>query len=313
MLKCEGGCQQMYDEYYRMPDGKIFCEKCWRHGREVAEMRAIQGHNQRLQVQRDKVAFDQKRNADQVRLEQLEHAIKLEKGKCQRAWSEYEENYYTSDKPYNYEEVELLKRQRNDLEHHLRKNEFFRLPSTPPFPDNTNYFNNAKFISKAQAYHFETITLPNEREIARKAAEERLRIEREQKKIEEDKRREREESIIRHKAELAPIEERMLKREKQPLQVRVRIAKETYREDVMLRCSKDSAKTVRDALKQNPRVTAKVLIEIKKRETVTTEQPNIQPTNYKVAPTQQVDSNSGCWIFICLSIVFLTIVYFMSN
>lgn len=41
----------MYDEYYRMPDGKIFCEKCWRHGREVAEMRAIQGHNQRLQVQ----------------------------------------------------------------------------------------------------------------------------------------------------------------------------------------------------------------------------------------------------------------------
>lgn len=302
----------MYDEYYRMPDGKIFCEKCWRHGREVAEMRAIQGHNQRLQVQRDKVAFDQKRNADQVRLEQLEHAIKLEKGKCQRAWSEYEENYYTSDKPYNYEEVELLKRQRNDLEHHLRKNEFFRLPSTPPFPDNTNYFNNAKFISKAQAYHFETITLPNEREIARKAAEERLRIEREQKKIEEDKRREREESIIRHKAELAPIEERMLKREKQPLQVRVRIAKETYREDVMLRCSKDSAKTVRDALKQNPRVTAKVLIEIRKREVPVIPQKPVPTTSQTTQSTEEVDNGYGCLWFIILIAIVGAIVYFVN-
>lgn len=294
MLKCEGGCQKMYDEYYRMPDGKIFCEKCWRHGREVAEMRALQGHNQRMQVERDRVAFEQKKKADQVRLEQLDHAIRLEKEKCKRAWSEYEENYYPSDRPYNYEEVELLKRQRNDLEQHLRENQFFRLPSPPPLPNNTNYFNNARFISRDHSRHFETVTIPQEREIARKAEEERLRLEREQKKKEADKRKEREASISRHKAELAPIEEAMLKREKQSLQIRVKIAKETYREEVMLRCAKDSAKTVRDAVKQNPNVSSRVLAEVNKREASSPAQKQSHTGNYSTTPSNQTDNDDDC-------------------
>ena len=86
MLRCSR-CKIMFDEYYRMPDGLILCKECWRDELNLAEMKAVQGRQQRAQVLRDKDAFDQKRKADQVRLEQLDHAIKLEKGKYQRAWS----------------------------------------------------------------------------------------------------------------------------------------------------------------------------------------------------------------------------------
>ena len=298
----------MCDEYYRMPDGKIFCEKCWRHGREVAEMKAIQGYNHRLQVERDRVAFEQKRKGDQVKLDQLEHAIKLEKGKCERAWSEYEKNRDSYDKPFNYEEVEKLKRQRNDLENHLRENQFFRLPSSPPLPNNTNYFNNASFISRDQSHYFETVILPQEREKARKAEEERLRLEREQRKREEDKRKEEKASLAKHMAKLAPIEEAMLKREKQPLQVRVKIAKETYREAVMLRCAKDSAKTVRDALKQNPNVTAKVWAEIMKVEARNLPHNSPKPTN-KV----DKDNGFGCLLFFITIAIIGAIVHIINN
>ena len=74
MLRCSR-CKIMFDEYYRMPDGRILCKDCWRDELNLAEMRAVQGRQQQAQVLRDKDAFEQKRKADQVRLEQLEHAI----------------------------------------------------------------------------------------------------------------------------------------------------------------------------------------------------------------------------------------------
>ena len=38
-LKCDGGCNRMFQEYYRMPDNKIFCAECWRRGLEKEERR----------------------------------------------------------------------------------------------------------------------------------------------------------------------------------------------------------------------------------------------------------------------------------
>ncbi len=183
----------MFDEYYRMSDGKILCKDCWRDELNLAEMRAVQGRQQREQISRDKNAFDQKRKADQVRLEQLEYAIKLEKGKCQRAWSDYEDDSNLYDKPYNYEEVEFLKRQHLDLKRQLIQNQWFKFPPTPPSFDNTAYYRNAQFISKSQSHYFETVTLPAEQEAKRKTEEERIRAaqEAEQKRIAAERERQR--------------------------------------------------------------------------------------------------------------------------
>ena len=201
MLRCSR-CKIMFDEYYRMPDGRILCKECWRDELNLAEMKAVQGRQQRAQVLRDKDAFDQKRKADQVKLEQLEHAIKLEKGKCHSAWSSWDDGYRT-DKPYNYEEVELLKRQHLDLSRQLNQNSWFKFPSTPPFSDNTTYYKNARFISKSQSHYFETVTLPAEQEAKRKAEQERLRAEQEaeKKRIAEEKERKKKEEDERKREE----------------------------------------------------------------------------------------------------------------
>ena len=201
MLRCSR-CKIMFDEYYRMLDGRILCKDCWRDELNLAEMKAVQGRQQRAQVLRDKDAFDQKRKADQVKLEQLEHAIKLEKGKCHSAWSSWDDGYRT-DKPYNYEEVELLKRQHLDLSRQLNQNSWFKFPSTPPFSDNTTYYKNARFISKSQSHYFETVTLPAEQEAVRKAKEERLRAEQEaeKKRIAEEKERKKKEEDERKREE----------------------------------------------------------------------------------------------------------------
>lgn len=215
MLICSR-CKIMFDEYYRMPDGRILCRDCWRDELNLAEMKAVQGRQQRAQVLRDKDAFEQKRKANQVRLEQLEHAIKLEKGKCHSAWSSWDDGYRT-DKPYNYEEVELLKRQHLDLSRQLNQNQWFKFPSTPPFSDNTAYYKNARFISKSQSHYFETVTLPAEQEAQkkaeqeakRKAEQERIRAEQEAKQrriAAEQERKKREDECERNAKASAVIQ-----------------------------------------------------------------------------------------------------------
>ena len=267
MLRCSR-CKIMFDEYYRMPDGRILCKECWRDELNLAEMKAVQGHQQRAQVLRDKDAFEQKRKADQVRLEQLEHAIKLEKGKCHSAWSSWDDGYRT-DKPYNYEEVELLKRQHLDLSRQLNQNPWFKFPSTPPFSDNTAYYHRARFISKSQSHYFETVTLPAEQEAVRKAKEERLRAEQEaeKKRIAEEKERKKKEEDERKRKEeeLRPLEDLIMSNYLSSnlsrylsVEKRIKVAKETYREEVMLRCVLDLESSVVNALMYNPNITDKV-------------------------------------------------------
>lgn len=214
MLQCSR-CKIMFDEYYRMPDGRILCKDCWRDEFNLAEMKAVQGHQQRAQVLRDKDAFEQKRKADQVKLEQLEHAIKLEKGKCQRAWSDWEDDSQLYDKPYNYEEVELLKRQHLDLSRQLNQNQWFKFPSTPPFSDNTACYQNAQFISKSQSHYFETVTLPAEQEANRKAKQERIRAEQEAERKRIAAERERQRRIAKQERQRIKEEELRWKEEQE--------------------------------------------------------------------------------------------------
>lgn len=300
MLRCSR-CKIMFDEYYRMPDGLILCKECWRDELNLAEIKTVQGRQQRAQVLRDKDAFDQKRKADQVKLEQLEHAIKLEKGKCHSAWSSWDDGYRT-DKPYNYEEVELLKRQYLDLSRQLNQNQWFKFPSTPPFSDNTAYYKTAQFISKSQSHYFETVTLPAEQEAKRKAEEDRIRAEQEaeKKRIAEEKERKKKAAEERKKKEeeLRPYEEDILNKKLVPCQLRIKVAKETYREEVMLRCVRDSAVSVFNALKQNPNLTYKVRDAIQKKEY----HPPIPTTTS--TPSEPESGGSGClWFIIVLGVV----------
>lgn len=285
MLRCSR-CKIMFDEYYYMSDGRILCRDCWREELNLAEMKAVQGSQQRsqqrAQVLRDKYAFDQKRKADQVRLEQLDHAIKLEKGKYQRAWSNYDEDSNFYDKPFNYEEVELLKRQRLDLYRQLIDNQQFKFPSIPPFSDNTAYYHRARFISKSQSRYFETVTLPAEQEAKRKAEQERFRAEQKriaaeqerQKKEAEERLRRAEEERKQKEAELRPYEEGVLGRKILPIEMRIKVARETSKEEVMMLCAKASIASVVEALKQNPNLTPKV------RETI---QANIKAEQQRLA------------------------------
>lgn len=307
MLKCQGGCQQMYEEYYRMPDGKIFCEKCWRHGREMADMAAIQRQNQKLQVQREKDAFDQKLKEDKIRLGQLENAIRLEKGKCGTAWYDYENND-SDERPYNYEQVELLKRQYYDLRGQL-ENRRFKYPDLGLLHLTTpSYFSGAQYISKSQSHYFETVTLPQEKEAAIKAEEAARRASAEAAQKAE---RERQEAVRRaelKKAELKPLEDAILKREKLPINSRVKVAKETYREDVMMRCLRDNAKTVWKSLRQNPNITERIRIELTKKERYYSSSKSSTFINYSPSPTPQKAEETGCLGAIFNWITFLAVI-----
>ena len=305
MLQCSR-CKIMFDEYYRMPDGRILCKECWRDELKSAE------ENEKQEFQ-NAHAFEQKRKADQIRLEQLEHAIKLEKGKCQRAWSDWEEDSRLYEKPYNYAEVELLKQKYTDLRHELNQNQFYKSPFKRTH-NGTYYYKNAQFIPKSQSHYFETVTLPAEREARRKAEEERIRAEQERIRAEEERRKKEEKERKKKEEELKPHEEDILNKKLVPCQLRVKVAKETYREEVMLRCVRDPAVSVFNALKQNPNLTYKVREAIQKKEY----QPPIPtststPSTPSPIPSESKSSGSGCLWFIIVLCVIGFIITIISN
>ena len=61
-----------------------------------------------------------------------------------------------------------------------------------------------------------------------------------------------------HIIDLSAYEGAILSKNKVPHKIRIRVAKETCKEAVMLRCVRDSAVSVFNALKQNPNLTYKV-------------------------------------------------------
>lgn len=130
--------------------------------------------------------------------------------------------------------------------------------------------------------------------------------------LESDKLKEQAAEKSRLKAELKPIEDAILKKEKLPIGERIKVAKLTSREVVMLKCVADSAKTVREAVKQNPNVTAKVLTEIRKREVPVIPPKPVPTTSQTTQSTEEVDNGYGCLWFIILIAIVGAIVYFVN-
>ena len=158
----------------------------------------------------------------------------------------------------------------------------------------------AEFISASKAKHFETIELP----ARRKAAEERIRAEQERIRIAAEERKKIEDI-------LKPFEDDMLQKKKVACKDRVKVAAETYREEVMLRCFRDSAVSVYIALKQNPNLTPKLKSMIQKRDTPIPVKSHFTPT----PPTQNNDKGNdiGCFGVLVILAIIVGIVILIIN
>lgn len=127
-------------------------------------------------------------------------------------------------------------------------------------------------------------------EAERKRIQEREKAEAERKRAEAERKRE-EEAIKREKEkELKPLEDSILSNKKLPISIRIKVASETYREDVMLRCLKykTGALGFVDALKQNPHITDRVRIELAKKE------------QYWKSILGENKDDDGCYVATCV-------------
>jgi hypothetical protein len=146
------------------------------------------------------------------------------------------------------------------------------------------------------------------RRAAREAEQKRIADELARKKKEDESRRKKEE-------ELRPYEDDILAKKKLPCQLRVKVAKETYREDVMIRCARDSAISVFNALKQNPNLTPKVRTIIAKEENPPVYTPpvnNSPTTNISSTPTDKDGIGWFGW-FVILVIEIILILYLTNS
>lgn len=182
-------------------------------------------------------------------------------------------------------------------------------PFRPPFPQSTRQVLDPEY---QEWLEFKKATDPEflkwkqkKQEAKRKAEEERIRAEQARIKAEQERQKKAEEERRKKEAELRPYEEDILNKKKVPCHLRVKVAKETYREEVMLRCVRDSAVSVFNALKQNPNLTYKVRDAIQKKEyhppipTTTSTPSTSSPT-----PSEPESGGSGClWFIIVLCVV----------
>lgn len=99
--------------------------------------------------------------------------------------------------------------------------------------------------------------------------------------------------------------------------VRVKVAAETYREEVMLRCFHDSAISVYMALKRNPNLTPKVKSMIQKRDTPipVKSHPTSTPLPPSPPPTQNNDNDNdiGCFGVLVILAIIVGIIILIIN
>ena len=285
MLKCQN-CQKMCEEYYCMPDNNtILCESCWKKGLALMQL-----HAKRLRE-------------IPLELEQLNHRL-LEKISLDM-----------------HDEAKAIVSHKNRL--YQEKQQIFK--SGRPYM-------RAEFISASKAKHFETIELPAkkkaaeermraEQEAKRKAEQERIRAEQkaERKRVAEEQERIRIAEEKRKKIEdiLKPFEDDMLQKKKVACKDRVKVAAETYREEVMLRCFRDSAVSVYIALKQNPNLTPKLKSMIQKRDTPipVKSHPTSTPLPPSPPPTQNNDNDNdiGCFGVLVILAIIVGIIILIIN
>ena len=186
-------------------------------------------------------------------------------------------------------------------------------PFHPPFPQSTRQVLDPEY---QEWLEFKKATDPEflkwkqkKQEAQRKVEEERRRAaqEAEQKRVAAEQERQMKAAEERKKKEeeLRPYEEDILNKKKVSCQLRIKVAKETYREEVMLRCVRDSAVSVFNALKLNPNLTYKVREAIQKKEY----QPPMPaqtstPLTPSPTPSEPESGGSGClWFIIVLCVV----------
>lgn len=83
----------MVEEYYVMPDGKIFCYDCWRDGKMEASAFEQKQRMQFRRVEMEQALFTEEQKAAKRKLEELDNAIDIEKRRCLRDWQDYEEEF----------------------------------------------------------------------------------------------------------------------------------------------------------------------------------------------------------------------------
>lgn len=117
-----------------------------------------------------------------------------------------------------------------------------------------------------------------------------------------------------HIIDLSAYEGAILSKNKVPHKIRIRVAKETCKEAVMLRCVRDPAVSVFNALKQNPNLTYKVREAIQKKEY---QPPSPMPTSIPSTPSPSSSApesgGSGCFWFIVVLCIIGGIIYMISN
>ena len=145
------------------------------------------------------------------------------------------------------------------------------------------------------------------RRAAREAEQKRIADELARKKKEEESRRKKEE-------ELRPYEDNILAKKKLPCQLRVKVAKETYREDVMIRCARDSAISVFNALKQNPNLTPKVRTIIAKKENPPVYTPPVNnPSTTNISTPPADEDGIGCFGWFVIIAIIAEIILYIAN
>lgn len=118
-----------------------------------------------------------------------------------------------------------------------------------------------------------------------------------------------------HIIDLSAYEGAILSKNKVPHKIRIRVAKETCKEAVMLRCVRDPAVSVFNALKQNPNLTPRLKSMIQKRDTPIPVKSYSTPTPPPTPPTQNNDKGNdiGCFgVLVVLAIIVGTVILIIN-
>lgn len=257
-----------------------------------------------------------------------DYIVEKDDGSCYKTFTTYEEAKLYQDylqQQENQEKLVFEQKRTADETAALRKatEERNRIererPFRPPFPPPPRQVLDPEYQEWLQ---FKKATDPEfakwkreKEETARRLEDARRRAAREaeQKRIADELARKKKEDESRRKKEeeLRPYEDDILAKKKLPCQLRVKVAKETYREDVMIRCAQDSAISVFNALKQNPNLTPKVRTIIAKKENPPVYTPPVNnPSTTNISTPPADEDGIGCfgW-FVIFAIIAGIILY----
>ncbi len=213
--KCQGYCNRMWDEYY-VVGSKILCAQCWEKELDDLRYKLREVDNeerqktteanrmtQQMEIEYRKMhqQHDMKYNDISRQVKNLEDEIRIKTQN--REWYEYEsEDSYNIPRPYNYEEVQILRNRMWKLKEE-EKNRYrtnptlprlnFQAGSSTSFSKRSSIQNNLNQLKNAKYY------TPSEAKAEEQAERDALKQKR---KEEEQKQKEKEQKTIIEAEEL---------------------------------------------------------------------------------------------------------------